>query len=479
MAQGTVTRVLSVASECAPLVKTGGLADVVGALPEALAASGVEMRVLLPGYPAVVAALGASKTVLTFADLMGGEARVEMGESGGVPLLVLVAPHLYDRSGSIYMDDHGRDWDDNPERFAALCLAAAEIAAGGTDWQPDIVHAHDWQGGLAPYYIRKRGLDVGTIVTIHNIAFAGGFDAGRMVRLEIDPADYHADGIEFYGRGSALKAGLAYADRITTVSPRYASELMTPEFGMGFDGLIRARADALSGILNGIDMTVWNPAAEPAPFAYRMPRGKPKATAALREEFGLPQSSGPLAVVISRLSHQKGLDLLLEALPSYLEAGGQLALLGSGDPGLEQGWREAADRHEGVAVHIGYDEALSHRMMAGGEAVLVPSRFEPCGLTQLYGLRYGAIPVVARTGGLADTVIDANDAALKAQVATGVIHDANSPDALAAALVQLCDLHGRPAIWRQIMRNAMRHPVGWDASAAQYARLYADIVEHA
>ncbi len=465
-------QVLSVASECAPLVKTGGLADVAGALPAALTAVDIDMRVLLPGYPAVLRALPEAREVLSFDSLFSGPARILAAEARGLRLYVLEAAHLYDRPGTLYLDPQGRDWEDNPERFAALSQAGAEIARGRCGWQPDMVHGHDWQAGFLPYFLNRDGIDVPSVLTIHNIAFAGFAPPSRIERLGLRRSDFHSEGYEYWGQVSALKAGLVWADRITTVSPRYAQELTTPEFGMGFDGVIRKRQADLVGILNGIDTRVWDPARDPAIRRFRGWRTKAAATAALRDEMGLPESAGPLAVVISRLTGQKGLDLLLRAVPDFLAAGGQLVLLGSGEHALERAWRAAADRHPGLAVTIGYDETLSHRMMAGGEAVLVPSRFEPCGLTQLYGLRYGTIPVVARVGGLADTVIDANHAALKAGAATGIVHAPDDEAALARALSQAVALYRDGETWPRMVRNAMRHPVGWNASATEYAQLY-------
>lgn len=470
-------QVLSVASECVPLVKTGGLADVVGALPGALKAEGVDMAVLLPGYPAVMAGLGAgAQEVLAEEDLFGGPGRVLRGTGGGLDLMVLDAPHLFDRPGSPYLGADGRDWPDNAERYAALGWIAARIAAqGAAGWQPDILHLHDWQAGLAPVYLRgmEGGGHARTILTIHNIAFQGLTPANRLDALRLPSAVFHPEGVEYYGQISALKAGLVFADRLSTVSPTYATELTTPAFGMGLDGLLSARAADLSGILNGIDDAVWDPAAD-ADLAtrYKTPRGKAANRAALRAEFGLADAPGPLCVIVSRLTEQKGIDLVLDTLPSLLERGGQLALLGSGDAQYEEALRRAADANPGVAVRIGYDEALSHRVIAGGDAILVPSRFEPCGLTQLYGLRYGTIPLVARTGGLADTVIDANPAALRAGVATGVQFAPVNDDALAHAMSRLCDLFAEPAVWTKLQRNAMKQPVGWATAAAEYAALY-------
>jgi starch synthase len=469
-----VRQVLSVASECAPLVKTGGLADVVGALPAALKVHGWETRTLLPGYPKVMAALEGAAEVAADPNLFGGAARLLSGQAGRLDLFVLDAPHLYDRPGLPYGDPDGKDWPDNPERFAALAWAAAGIAAtGARGWTPEVVHAHDWQAGLAPYYLRQAGTATPALLTIHNVAFQGLAPAARLSSLRLDRADFTQDGFEYWGQISALKAGVAFAARVTTVSPTYARELRTEEFGMGLQGMLRARETDLSGILNGIDMEIWDPATDPMIRArYRTARGKARNKRALRREFGLPDTPGPLAIVISRLTHQKGLDLLLEALPAFVDRGGQLAVLGSGDPELERAFAAAAASHPLIAVRIGYDEGLSHRMFAGADAVLVPSRFEPCGLTQLYGLRYGAIPLVAYTGGLVDTVIDSTPMALRSGVATGIQFHPITSDALAAALIRLVDLYNDSPTWSRLQANAMRQPVGWDGSAAEYAALY-------
>ncbi|RVV99612.1 glycogen synthase GlgA [Mesobaculum littorinae] len=469
-------RVLSVASEIAPLVKTGGLADVTGALPHALEAVDVEMRTLVPGYPQILSACDPGPPLMEEADLFGGPARVRPAKAGDLRLLVLEAPHLYDRDGTIYLAPDRSDWADNADRFAALSWIAARIGAEGAEgWQPDILHCHDWQAGLAPLYLRAMGAGdrVASVLTVHNIAFNGCSPGERRGDLRIPDWAWHSEGAEFWGQVSSLKAGLVYADRVTTVSPTYALELMTSEFGMGMEGVLRARRKAFCGILNGIDTDLWDPARDrDIAGRFKTPQGKLRNRDALLAEFGLEPGDGPLAVVVSRLTQQKGLDLLLEALPHFLDRGGRLALLGTGDAALEEAWRQAAARYRGVGVCIGYDEAMSHRMIAGGDAILVPSRFEPCGLTQLYGLRYGAIPVVALTGGLADTVIDANDAAQKAGVATGIQFAPVNALALSGALDRLIDLHADAAQWRRVQRNAMRHPVGWESSARQYADLY-------
>jgi len=468
--------VLAVASECAPLVKTGGLADVVGALPAVLAPLGWGIRTLIPGYRRVLASLKKPREVMAIPDLLGHPARILAVQAAGLDLLVLDAPALFDRDGSPYLDAGGNDWRDNDLRFAALCKAAALVALRGLGaWRPEVVHLHDWQAGLVPGYMEALGAPQPSLLTIHNIAFHGLTPADRLAALELPQNGFTLDGFEYYGHISALKAGLTGASALNTVSPTYAQELATEAFGMGLEGVIRKRAPDLCGILNGIDTQAWNPATDPAIHPFTGPAAKAANTRALRAEFGLdPAGTGPLAVVVSRLSDQKGLDLLLAALPALLAGDGQLALLGSGDRRLENAWLTAAAEHPGrVSARIGYDEALSHRLYAGADAVLVPSRFEPCGLTQMYGLRYGAVPVVARTGGLADTVIHANAAALAAGCATGIVHDPQSVPALAAALTQLCTLHADPPVFRRIQKNAMKHPVGWDASAPLYAALYA------
>ncbi len=479
--------VLSVASECAPLVKTGGLADVVGALPGALAAEGWSVKTLLPAYPGLIEKLASSSVVWSSEDVFGRPANVVAGRIGrgraAIDLLLLDMPDFFQRDGSIYLGPDGRDWPDNPLRFAALSWVAAEIARTGLEdgWRPAVLHAHDWQAGFAPTYLRQfRVEDVATLITIHNIAFQGLAPATMLGELRLPPSRFSPDGFEYWGNISALKAGLTDADRITTVSPTYVEELATAEFGMGLDGVIRARKDAFTGILNGVDLKVWNPRKDPLierEFGPRRLDDKRVNTDALAGEFGLAVTDGPLFGVVSRLTRQKGLDLLLEALPALLHRGGRLVLLGSGDADLEAGFAAAAHAHpEQVAVRIGYDEALSHRIFAGSDCIMVPSRFEPCGLTQMYALRYGAPPLVADTGGLADTVIDANDAAIKVGVATGIRFSPLTADALASAIGRMCDLFSDRPLWRHMQERAMKHPVGWGDSAQAYAALYRSLL---
>lgn len=472
-------RVLSVASECVPLLKTGGLADVVGALPKALALQGWEMRVLMPAYPGLVARLSDAGEVWSDAGLFGGAARIVAGLVDGIAMLLLEAPHLYERPGGPYSGQAG-DFPDNPERFAALCWVAALLARQGLGdgWSPDILHAHDWQGGLAPAYLRFGGAtDVRSVLTVHNIAFQGMAPAMRIGSLRLPPWEFHAGSLEYYGQISSLKAGLVTADAITTVSPTYAQELMRPEFGMGLQGVIAARAAVVHGILNGVDTDVWNPEAEAVPFSAKTLRRKGDARVALIAEFGLGEVPGPLAIIVSRLTDQKGIDLVPAVLPDFIAAGGGLVVLGSGAPGLEEAMRAAQSAYPGrVGLRLGYDEALSHRMFAGGDAVLVPSRFEPCGLTQMYGLRYGTLPVVAATGGLADTVITANPAAVQAGVATGITFRPTDALAFGQALRQLCDLYAQPKVWAGLQTRAMKQDVSWTASSAAYAALYESLL---
>ncbi len=470
-------KILETASEIFPLVKTGGLADVMGALPAVLAKQGLEVRTLVPGYPAVLAALGGAETVYAVPFLHGGAARVLAGQAAGLDLFVLDAPHLFDRPGNPYVGPDRADWPDNPQRFAALARIAADIGLGAVPgWVPGAVHCHDWQTGLTPAYLALvGGARPRTVMTIHNLAFTGQVPMALWRALGLPPEALGTDGVEFYQSIGFMKAGLFYADAVTTVSPTYAAEIQTAAFGCGFDGLLRARAGqgALHGILNGLDDAVWDPWTDPhlpARFRRGHLRNKPKCKAALQAGVGLAVDPGALLVgIVSRLTGQKGVDLVFQALPALLAAGGQLAVLGSGEPELEAGFRTAAAAYPGqVAAVIGYDEALSHQVMAGSDAVLVPSRFEPCGLTQMSAMRYGAIPLVSRVGGLADTVVDANEAALRAGAATGVMFDATEAG-LQRGLARAASLWADRAAWAQMQKAGMAADLGWDASAAQYA----------
>lgn len=478
-------KLLSVASEIYPLVKTGGLADVVGALPGALAPHGIETRTLVPGYPAVLARIGKGRRIARYTDLFGASASVLAGEVDGLSLLVLDAPAFFQRDGGLYGDAGGQDWSDNWRRFAALSRVGADIAAGSLkDWRPHVVHVHDWQAALTPAYMRYGpAAAVPRLVTIHNLAFQGRFGADIFPALDLPPEAWAVDGVEYYGGIGFLKAGLVSADAITTVSPTYAQEIRSPMNGMGLDGLINGRVDRLHGILNGIDTQVWDPATDPLiPKSYqaRSLAARGVNRRALERRFGLDSGAGPIFVIISRLTWQKGLDLMVDAIDHLVGSGGKLAVLGSGDAPLEGAFLSAAERHRGrVGVQIGYDEPLSHLMQAGGDAILIPSRFEPCGLTQLYALRYGCVPVVARVGGLADTVIDANEAAIAAGAATGIVFAPADPLALHGAIDRVVQLHGDGPVWLGMQRAGMRADFSWGNSAARYAALYARLIAEA
>jgi starch synthase len=476
-------RVLAVASEVYPLVKTGGLADVVGAHPAALSREGIATRTLVPGYPGVLAALRDAEVVHTFAALGGGPARLLAAQAADLDLLVVDAPHLYARPGNPYVGPDGRDWPDNALRFAALSQCAAAVAGGGIAGDPpDIVHAHDWQTGLVPALLHFRdGPRPRTVMTVHNLSFQGLFPRPLLAATGLPPQAFAIDGVEFHGAISYLKAGLVFADRLTTVSPTYAAEIRTAEAGMGMDGLLRQRAGVLTGILNGIDETVWDPARDEylvARYDRRRLARRAANKAELQARLGLAlEPLAPLFGVVSRLTLQKGMDLLHDALPALTAAGAQFALVGSGDASLEEKFIVAAHRSPGrIAVHIGYDEALAHLVQGGVDALVVPSRFEPCGLTQLCALRYGAIPVVARVGGLADTVIDANDAALAAGAATGVQFAPVTRAALEMAFERALALWRDGAAWRRMQSRAMACDVGWIRPARAYAALYRDLV---
>jgi len=478
-------RVLHAAAELFPWVKTGGLGDVIAALPPALAGLGLDARLVLPGFTALLDALPLSEVARVRTPFAIERVRIALAElpESGVRAYLIDHPAFYDRPGSPYADPDGREWPDNHRRFALLGWAAAALAQGADpNWRPDILHAHDWHAGLAPAHLRAASAPLPSVFTVHNLAYQGFFPAAGFADLALPPGFFSIDGVEFYGGISLLKAGLFYADRLTTVSPTYVREIQTPAFGNGLDGLLRSRAGVLSGILNGVDPKIWSPENDALlPRRYGpddAPAGKAAAKTALQRRLGLAtQPEALLFGAVTRLSSQKGLDLLLAALPALLAEGAQLALLGSGDSDLEAGFAAAAAAHPGqVGIVVGYDEALSHLIMAGADSVLVPSRFEPCGLTQLYALRYGALPLVRRTGGLADTVIDANAVTLAGGSATGFVFDAESPTALLEAARRTMALYADKASWRRVMRQAMAQDFSWHAAARQYQALYAGLL---
>jgi starch synthase len=476
----TPLRVLAVASEIYPIIKTGGLADVAGALPAALRSWGIETRTLVPGYPDVIKALPLAEELLHVPHFFGGPVRLLGGSHREFDLLVLDAPHLFARPGNPYVTPDGKDWPDNGMRFAALSRVAAEIGLGATpSFVPDVVHVHDWQAGLAPAYLhyahRPRPASV---MTVHNLAYQGQFPHDMLDAFGLPQDSFSLHGVEYYGSISFLKAGLQFADRITTVSPTYAREIEGDEGGMGLGGLLRERSPVLSGILNGIDVAVWNPETDPhiaSRFNAKTLEARAANKLALQRRLGLdPSPNAPLLGVVSRLSWQKGLDLLLESMPTVLREGMQLVLLGSGDADLQDRYQALAKANAGrIAVVIGYDEALAHLIQAGSDALVVPSRFEPCGLTQLCALRYGAVPIVSRVGGLEDTVSDVEEAG---GAATGFKFGPVTVEGLTGAVHRASMLWQDQPAWRRLQHNGMSTDVSWHNQAGRYAALYHDVV---
>jgi len=480
-------RVLQVCAEIFPLLKTGGLADVAGALPAALSAAGADARVLLPGFAPILAGLQNPALV---AELPArGEvpaARLLHGElpACGTRGYVIDAPGLYLREGGPYADARQQPFGDNHLRFARLGWAAAELAAGIDPlWRAELVHAHDWHAGLAPACIKALSAPAATVYTVHNLAYQGSFDAGQFSQLGLPAAFFQPEGLEFYGQINFMKAGLYFADRLSTVSPTYAREIQGPEQGMGLDGLLRARAGVLHGILNGVDAAVWHPSQDAlieAPYDAKKLAGKARCKAALQTRLGLAEdATAPLFVVVSRLAEQKGLPLVLQALPGLVARGGQFALLGSGDPGMEAAFKALAQAHpQAVAVRIGYDEPFAHQLVAGGDVIMVPSRFEPCGLTQLYGLAYGTLPLVRRVGGQADTVVDSSLETMDAGDATGFVFDDFTDAGLDAALRRAFALFRRKADWKAVQRQAMAQRHDWAVAAQAYLGVYHQALGH-
>jgi starch synthase len=481
-------RVLFAVSEIAPWVKTGGLGDVAGALPRALMSAGCDVRVLVPAYPALMSALGGRRELVRI-DAPGGNLPAstlwEAALPDGLRVLLIESTEAFTREGNPYLDAQGRDWPDNALRFGLLSRVAALVCAPGSPigWTAQVLHCNDWQSALAPVYLRYLHGDEGaaSVITVHNLAFQGNFPADTLASLGLPERALALDGIEFHGMLSFLKGGLQCCDLITTVSPTYAREILGPEFGCGLDGLLRHRADRVSGILNGIDTEVWDSAADSAletRYDSRSLDAKGANKLALQRQLGLaPEADAPLLGVVSRLTEQKGLDLLLEIGDALCEEGAQIALLGSGDRKMEADWRELAARWPArCAVEIGFDETLAHRIEAGADAFVMPSRFEPCGLNQMYSLRYGTPPVVRRTGGLADTVIDATPQALADGSANGFVFDEASAVALHAALRRAMVTFEDRAAWRALQRAGMGADFSWSGAARRYLDAYSRAV---
>jgi starch synthase len=483
--EAAAMKILSVTSEIFPLVKTGGLADVTGSLPKAMESFGVETTSLIPGYPKVMDMLGNATPLAVFEDLLGVRASLIHARIDGLNLFVLDAPELYNRPGGPYVDGTGRDHHDNWRRFAALSRAGAEIAMGLLPgWTPDIVHTHDWQSAMTSVYMREMGCRTPVVITIHNIAFQGQFSADLLPALGLPPSLYSTSSLEYFGDISFLKGGLQTADAITTVSPTYAREVLTPRFGMGLDGVLNERVSVLKGIVNGIDLDIWDPAIDPhVPRNYDVNalRRKRENRSILLEKFGLDAPGrGPVVSAVSRLTWQKGFDMFASTADEVIHNDGRVIVFGQGDRDIEQALLATAARYPGrMAVHIGYDEPTAHLIHAGSDAIVQPSRFEPCGLTQLYALRYGTVPVVSRTGGLSETIIDANDAAMSARVATGFQFHPVTTDGLRLALRRAIHAFEDPKMWARLQNQGMKAKFSWERSAQQYAVVYADLLRKA
>jgi len=482
-------KILFVASEAYPLVKTGGLGDVAYSLPHALHERGADIRLVLPGYRALLRQLEQVR-IIGWLDVRGAEgvvsARIlETRHSDfAFPLWIVDCPPLFDRAGNPYVNASGQDWPDNAERFAVFARVAALLSQDALDigWQPHVVHTHDWQTGLVAAFLAEQPLRPKTIFTIHNLAYGGYFSHGDFVRLQLPGPWWSSEGVEFHGGFSMLKAGIVYADAVTTVSPTYAAEICTPEFGYGLDGLLLSRQHKLHGILNGIDTRLWNPSTDPhLPAHFSMSRilpGKRRNKQALLERF-LTQADdaamqAPLLGLIGRLVEQKGIDWVLAAIPVLLaETDARFVLLGSGQTLYEQKLMRLARQYPNrVFVEIGYDEPLAHLIEAGADMFLMPSRFEPCGLNQMYSLRYGTPPIVYKTGGLADTVIDANAATLEDGSANGFMFDRPDVAEFVAAIRRAIDLYRQPTQWRRLQQTGMRQSFEWSDSADHYLALY-------
>lgn len=476
-------RVLHVAAEVYPQVKTGGLGDIAAALPGALRAQGADAWLLVPGYPQIMDGLRHACQVADLGACMGA-ARVQVLKGrlsvSDLPVYVLDAPWYFRRKGNPYLGPDHRDWPDNIQRFALLGWVAAHLAWGDIDpaWQADILHAHDWHAGLAPVYLSLNPLRrVRSVFSVHNLIYQGLFALEDAPELALPPRLLRAGSarsLEYYGKGSFMKGGLAFADWLLTVSPRYAYEITTPMGGAGMEGVLLARRDRLSGILNGIDESVWNPRTDTwlaETYDRQTLHRKVTNKLDLQEAFGLTvDPDRMLAIVVSRLTDQKGADLILQALPKMQALGIQLVLLGSGDVGLQDAFLQAAaSAPDRIAVRLGYDEGLAHRLFGAGDLVLVPSRFEPCGLTQLYGLRYGTLPLVRNVGGLADTVNEHNDGY---RAENGFVFQHADAADLTRALERAAALWADKEAWTSRMCIAMAAEHGWRPAASEYLALY-------
>jgi len=475
----TSLNILFATPECAPVVKTGGLGDVSAALPHALRELGIDARVLLPGYPSVLAAAAGAPDAGSF-EVFGHKVRIlDARLPSGVPLLVVDCPALYARGGGPYQADDGDDWDDNALRFGVFSKVASVLGSGESpmQWRPDVVHCNDWPTALAPVYMRfDAGRQASSLITIHNLAFQGLFAAEKLAGLALPGVAMSMDGMEFYGRMSFLKGALVYADAINTVSPTYAREIQGETLGFGMDGVLRYRSDRLYGVLNGIDTALWNPLDDPHIASKYGPltlERKAANTKALRQRMGLDNSDKPLAAMVSRLTDQKGIDLVASSADRLIEAGVQVAVVGTGDRALMEQLHIAQERHPGdFAMVIAFDEALAHLVEAGADMFLMPSRFEPCGMNQMYSQRYGTPPVANSTGGLADTIVDDSDESRQ----TGFLMREATADALVEAVQRAVAAIQDPKRWRAIQLHGMSKDFGWGPAARKYREIYKKLV---
>lgn len=475
-------RVLFATAEFAPLAKTGGLGDVSAALPAALAGLGCDVRVMLPAYTGVLESALRPREVAVVDALPGlpSVRLLEAGAADGTPLLLLDCPALYHRPGDPYQDEARRDWPDNAQRFGLLGRVAALVGErlGPGAWRPDVLHCNDWHAALAPVYLHGRQRRIlPTVLTVHNLAFQGIFPGESLPLLDLPGDAWSADGVEFHGNISFLKAGLNHADWIATVSPSYAREIQSQEHGCGLDELLRRRAACLSGILNGIDTQVWNPATDPIlPHQYGAATLDRKIAnkRELQRRLGLvPDDDVPMFGSVGRLTWQKGTDLLLEIAPRIAALPAQIVVLGAGEPEIERKLASLAGAFpDRIAVHIGFDEPLAHLIEAGADFFIMPSRFEPCGMNQMYSQRYGTVPVVRATGGLVDTVTDCTPVALADRSATGFVFEAATPAAFIAAVERAAAAFGDKPLFRALQENGMARDFSWRASARQYLDIY-------
>lgn len=478
-------KILFVTSEAHPLIKTGGLADVSGSLPKALASLGIAVRLIMPNYQAVKT----TEEIYYKSTVRVNNTDVNILETllpgTEVPVWLVDCPKFFDLPGNPYLDENGKPWMNNADRFALFCRTAVEVAMnrGYLDWMPDIVHCNDWQSGLVPALLSLETHRPATVFTIHNMAYQGLFPKTTQASLNLPKPLWHPNGIEFNGLLSFIKGGIAYADHITTVSPTYAREIQTADFGYGLEGLLSYRKEALSGIINGIDAEQWNPETDPSiteHFNSSTIHKKQLNKTALQNKYSLPADKNiPVFALVSRLVEQKGIDLILECLPEILALPLQLVLLGRGDPRFEQALSDFANANpEKVVITLGYDEALAHQIEAGADIFLMPSRFEPCGLNQLYSQRYGTIPIVRKTGGLADTVVDTLPETLNNNTATGFVFNAATPGALMETIKRALIVYNQPEAWKQLQACGMQKDFSWNNSAKAYRALYEQISSH-